>query len=108
MGIVTFISVTGVFGKTNSEVSALYQTLITPAGFTFSIWGLIFTAELLFVVAQCSSGQPASRSRSGGSFSPPNCSSLLPNAHQASRLHVLDLGAHFHRRIALRCCPMLI
>jgi hypothetical protein len=50
---VTFISMTGIFGLTNGEVSAKYQTIITPAGWAFSIWGIIFTGELAFVVAQC-------------------------------------------------------
>jgi len=31
-------------GQTNGEVSDKYSTLITPAGYAFSIWGLIFLA----------------------------------------------------------------
>jgi len=37
---------------TNAELSEKYQTLITPAGWTFSIWAVIFTAQLLWSVAQ--------------------------------------------------------
>jgi benzodiazapine receptor len=44
----------GVSGKfpTNSELSAKYQTLVTPAGYAFAIWGIIFTAQLIWAVAQ--------------------------------------------------------
>lgn len=38
--------------NTMDELSAKYQTLITPAGYAFSIWGLIFFAEIAFCVAQ--------------------------------------------------------
>jgi len=50
--VVTFVSITGAFGKTNTELSEKYQTLVTPDGYAFSIWGLIFTAEGIFVLAQ--------------------------------------------------------
>lgn len=40
--------------KTNSELSEKYQTLVTPAGWAFAIWGIIFTAQLIWVV----SGRP--------------------------------------------------
>ena len=32
------------------EVSARYESLFTPAGFTFSIWGLIYLALLIFCI----------------------------------------------------------
>ena len=73
---VTFISMTGIFGLTNGEVSAKYQTIITPAGWAFSIWGIIFTGELAFVVAQCFSSV-ACRSRGCSvSFSTPFASRM--------------------------------
>eukprot|EP00301_Raphidiophrys_heterophryoidea_P010403 c15516_g1_i1.p1 GENE.c15516_g1_i1~~c15516_g1_i1.p1 ORF type:complete len:299 (-),score=77.74 c15516_g1_i1:124-963(-) len=50
--IVTYLSMTGIFGETNNVVSEKYQTLITPAGWAFSIWGLIFIAEGAFAIAQ--------------------------------------------------------
>jgi len=50
--VITFVSITGAFGKTNTELSEKYQTLITPDGYAFSIWGLIFTAEGLFALIQ--------------------------------------------------------
>lgn len=34
------------------EISAKYPSLFTPAGYTFSIWGAIYTALLFFVVYQ--------------------------------------------------------
>ena len=49
---VTYSSLTGVWGKTNTELSAKYQTLVTPAGYAFSIWGPIFIWEGVFAVAQ--------------------------------------------------------
>ena len=39
-------------GQTMPEISAKYPSLLTPAGFTFSIWGLIYLALLVFVVWQ--------------------------------------------------------
>ncbi len=46
-------------GQTMPEISAKYPSLFTPAGFTFSIWGVIYLALLLFVVWQA---LPAQRS----------------------------------------------
>jgi len=45
-------------GQTMPEISAKYPTLFTPAGFTFSIWGVIYLALLVFVIFQ---GLPAQR-----------------------------------------------
>ena len=36
----------------NSVLSKKYQTLVTPQGWAFSIWGIIFTAQAIFVVMQ--------------------------------------------------------
>lgn len=36
-------------GVTSGEVSALYPTLVTPAGFTFAIWGIIYALLFVFV-----------------------------------------------------------
>lgn len=41
--------VNGVLGKNIGKISQKYQTLITPAGYAFSIWGLIYLLLLLFV-----------------------------------------------------------
>lgn len=45
-------STTVLGGVTSAEVSDMYPTLITPAGFTFAIWGIIYTLLLLFTVYQ--------------------------------------------------------
>ena len=39
-------------GQTMTVISAKYPSLFTPAGFTFSIWGVIYFALLIFVVWQ--------------------------------------------------------
>ncbi len=39
-------------GVTSGEVSDLYPTLVTPAGFTFSVWGVIYMFLLVFIVYQ--------------------------------------------------------
>lgn|SRR5690554_1919044 len=39
-------------GKTTGELSAQYPNLFVPAGFTFSIWGLIYLLLAAFVVYQ--------------------------------------------------------
>lgn len=39
-------------GRTTGQISAQYPTLFTPAGFTFSIWGLIYAALLAFTIYQ--------------------------------------------------------
>ncbi|MFW6369153.1 MAG: tryptophan-rich sensory protein, partial [Myxococcota bacterium] len=37
-------------GRTTGEVSAAYPVLFTPAGYAFSIWGLIYLALLVYAV----------------------------------------------------------
>lgn len=39
-------------GQTMPEISAKYPSLFTPAGFTFSIWGVIYLLLLVFVIYQ--------------------------------------------------------
>jgi len=47
------IGVAGLFGlPSNTELSEKYQSLVTPTGFTFAIWGVIFVAQAVFTVAQ--------------------------------------------------------
>ena len=41
-------------GMNTGEVSALYPSLFTPAGFTFSIWSVIYLLLIGFVIAQFS------------------------------------------------------
>lgn len=47
------IGVLGLFNlRTNTEVSEQYQTIVTPAGYAFAIWGVIFVSQGVFTVAQ--------------------------------------------------------
>ena len=39
-------------GLTNKEISDKYHTLITPAGYAFAIWGVIFLGLLAFAIYQ--------------------------------------------------------
>ena len=40
------------FGRTTGEVSSYYPNLFVPAGFTFSIWGVIYVLLIVFAVYQ--------------------------------------------------------
>lgn len=40
------------FGRNTGEISALYPTLVTPAGYVFAIWGLIYLGMLAFGIGQ--------------------------------------------------------
>lgn len=48
----TALSITGVYGHTNDELSRKYQSLVTPAGWAFAIWGIIFSSEAVYAVVQ--------------------------------------------------------
>ena len=51
--VMNYLSNVGAFGgKTNKVISDKYHTLITPAGYAFSIWGIIFLGLLAFAVYQ--------------------------------------------------------
>ena len=39
-------------GRNTADVSAAFPTLITPAGFTFSIWGIIYALLAAFIIFQ--------------------------------------------------------
>jgi hypothetical protein len=45
-------STTVLGGVTSADVSDMYPTLVTPAGFTFAIWSVIYTLLALFVIYQ--------------------------------------------------------
>lgn len=48
---INYLSNTGLFnGETMGTISAKYQNLFTPAGYAFSIWGLIYIGLLGFVI----------------------------------------------------------
>lgn len=49
--VVNFLGATGkINGTSQAEVSNSYQTLITPAGFTFSIWSVIYTLLVISMI----------------------------------------------------------
>jgi len=49
--VVNYLSNTGIFNnETMATISARYQNLFTPAGYAFSIWGLIYLGLLGFVI----------------------------------------------------------
>jgi benzodiazapine receptor len=48
-GLASSLSLNGV---TTAEVTDLYFTLVTPAGYVFSIWGVIYSLLLIFAVFQ--------------------------------------------------------
>ncbi|MBT0158408.1 tryptophan-rich sensory protein [Candidatus Bathyarchaeota archaeon A05DMB-2] len=50
-------STTMLNGKNTAEISDAYPTLITPAGYVFSIWGLIYALLAAFVIFQALPGQ---------------------------------------------------
>ncbi len=51
--IVNYLSNTGYFnGETMSSVSGRYENIFTPAGYAFSIWGLIYLSLLAFLIYQ--------------------------------------------------------
>lgn len=51
LGVTYGVGVSGYF-PTNAELSAKYQTLVTPAGYAFAIWGVIFIAQFIWIVLQ--------------------------------------------------------
>lgn len=48
---INYLGSSGFFnGMSQAEVSAKYTTLVTPAGFAFSIWGVIYSLMLLTLI----------------------------------------------------------
>lgn len=51
--VMNYLANTGAFGGiTNADISRKYHTLITPAGYAFSIWSVIFFGLLAFAIYQ--------------------------------------------------------
>ena len=49
--LMNYLSNTGIFnGETMASISAKYPSLFTPAGYAFSIWGLIYLGLFGFVL----------------------------------------------------------
>lgn len=47
IGLTTYFSLLPLNGNSQADISNLYPTSITPAGFTFSIWSLIYLSWLV-------------------------------------------------------------
>jgi benzodiazapine receptor len=52
-------------GQSMPEISAMYPSLFTPAGFTFSIWSVIYLALAAFIVYQALPAQRANQDIAG-------------------------------------------
>jgi hypothetical protein len=50
--VVTYAVGASSSNRSNAEISAKYQTIVTPAGWAFAIWGLIFTLQLVWGIVQ--------------------------------------------------------
>jgi len=66
-------------GKTTADISAAYPVLFTPAGYVFSIWGLIYLALIGFTVFQALPAQSGNKriDRIGGWFALANVLNTL-------------------------------
>jgi len=54
IGVIAFnwLAATGRLGTDTAEISAKYPTLVTPAGYAFSIWSLIYVGLIAFSIYQ--------------------------------------------------------
>jgi hypothetical protein len=78
--LVNFLGASGfINGMSQADVSDKYHTLITPAGFTFSIWGLIYTLILVSVLWMVKNSERRSTKRLIESISPLFWFSLVSN-----------------------------
>ncbi|MEM2147644.1 MAG: TspO/MBR family protein [Candidatus Bathyarchaeia archaeon] len=56
-------STTVIGGKLTAEISDAYPTLVTPAGYVFSIWGIIYILLGVFIIFQALPNQKTSEFR---------------------------------------------
>mgnify|MGYP001196904813 CR=1 FL=1 len=67
MVTVNWMAVTGqVNNVTTAEISDTYNSLFTPAGYTFSIWGIIYLLLLGYVLFQLFSARPGEDGKLSG------------------------------------------
>src|SRR6476620_7794288 len=54
IGVIAFnwLAATGRLGSDTAAISAKYPTLVTPAGYAFSIWSLIYLGLIVFSIYQ--------------------------------------------------------
>ena len=55
MPVVAWLTERGTFGLPSAAVSAQFPNLLLPAGWAFSIWGVIFVFDLLYGMWQAGS-----------------------------------------------------
>lgn len=93
-------------GKTTAEISDSYPVLFTPAGYVFSIWGLIYLALIGFTVFQALPGQQTNSriERIGGWFALAN----LLNAGWIFAWHWELLGLSVILMLGLLTCLLVI
>lgn len=81
MVMVNYLAVTlPLNGIETGAVSALYPNYFTPAGFTFAIWGIIYTALAGFVIYNLSRGFKSSGSPVTGGATPWIIANFILNA----------------------------
>jgi benzodiazapine receptor len=57
VGVITVNALANILpinGMNTGQISDLYPSLFTPAGFTFSVWSLIYLSLIVFSIAQIS------------------------------------------------------
>ncbi len=78
--LVNFLGASGfINGMSQADVSDKYHTLITPAGFTFSIWGIIYTLILVSALWMVKNSERRSTKRLIERISPLFWFSLVSN-----------------------------
>ena len=50
--VINVVSSTGLIGESQGDISDQYTTLITPPGYAFSIWGVIYFFWAAFILLQ--------------------------------------------------------
>lgn len=94
-------------GRTPAEVSDMFPTLFTPAGFTFGIWGIIYLLLLGFVVYQArfwGKEEPVFLQKIGGLFA----LSCVANIGWLLAFHHLQIGLSMLIMLALLGSLMVI
>ena len=51
--LILLLSISGIFTQSTGNISDKYYIEITPAGWTFSIWGFIYTWQALWIIYAC-------------------------------------------------------
>ncbi len=78
-------------GLTTGDVSAYYPNLLVPAGFTFAIWGVIYSLVLGFLAYQFFGGAPAQQAVA--TIGPWLAINALANAAWIAAWHYLQIEA---------------